>query len=291
MLAQVSLIPSESKKLIAKAIARMDVVKQAVERGTVVIHPSSSTYFIIEELVGQKPQTDHWVCGVVMPKGTCVEMGILTRAQATVAHTKRTEHPSTAFPWSWAINSGKFSSGIPLGTLLERMNSEDIYIKGVNAIDPYGNVGVLWGQTKGGVLGLVMAFQRKRGFRIIFPVGLEKLIPVRIKEAAKQAKRQHYDYSMGLPCGLLPCDGLVVTEREAIKALSGATAIPIAAGGLGGAEGAVTLVLKGDEKQVTKAINYIEQSKGARLPQVRSHSCYDCPLQICTFPLKDKPWV
>jgi hypothetical protein len=42
----------------------------------IVLHPSSSTYFIVEELIGEKPLTNYWVCGVVVPKGLCLEMGV-----------------------------------------------------------------------------------------------------------------------------------------------------------------------------------------------------------------------
>ena len=77
MLAQIILTPAESKKLIAKAVARMDVVRQAARDGMVVLHPSSSTYFIVEELIGARPETNFWVCGVVAPRGNCIEMGIL----------------------------------------------------------------------------------------------------------------------------------------------------------------------------------------------------------------------
>jgi hypothetical protein len=58
MLAQIVLTPAESKKLISKAIAKIDVVKQAATEGMVVLHPSSSTYFIVEEITGAKPKTN-----------------------------------------------------------------------------------------------------------------------------------------------------------------------------------------------------------------------------------------
>ncbi len=76
MRAQVTLTPTESKKLIAKAVARMDVVKQVVNEGMVVLHASSSTYFIVEEITGMRPRTNVWVSDVVVPKGTCVEMAV-----------------------------------------------------------------------------------------------------------------------------------------------------------------------------------------------------------------------
>ncbi len=288
MLAQVSLMPTESKKLIAKAIAKMDIVKQAANEGMVVLHPSSSTFFVVEELTGSKPKTNVWVCGVVTPKGTCGDMGVMTGEQSlTMA-----KGPGD-FLHSWVIRHGKVSAGEKLSELLEQMGPRDVYIKGVNALDHQGNVGVLVGNlVEGGTIGLVIATAKKRAFNLIFPVGLEKLIPVPIAQAAKEAKRAGYDYAMGVPTGLFPCpDGRTVTELDAIEMLSGATAIPIAAGGLGGAEGAVTLAIKGNEEQVKKAIDYAEQSKGARLPQLRLFDCHECPNPMCRFPVGDKHWA
>jgi hypothetical protein len=299
MLAQVSLIPSESKKLISKAIANMDVFQQALRKGMVVLHPSSSTYFLFEEVTGRKPPTNVWVCGAVVPKGTCVEMGVMVGGPVSFANVEKNATHSAkpdpgTFPHCWILRKGVFSRPQPLGILLEEMGSDDVFIKGVNALDVEGRVGVLWGNlAEGGTAALVMAAQRRKGFHLILPAGLEKLIPFSIKEVAKEAKRFEYDYAMGMPCGLLPCEGIVVTELKAVEILSGATAIPIAGGGLGGAEGAVTFVIKGDREQVTKTIQSIEDSKGARLPPVRISNCNECPLSSssCGFPLKDKSWV
>ena len=47
MLAQIVLTPTESKKLIAKAIARLEAVQQAAKMGIIALHPSSSTYFVV----------------------------------------------------------------------------------------------------------------------------------------------------------------------------------------------------------------------------------------------------
>ena len=76
MLAQIVLTPAESKKLIAKAVAGLEAVQKAAKRGIVALHPSSSTYFIVEEITGSKPKTNYWVCGVVAPRGMCVEMAM-----------------------------------------------------------------------------------------------------------------------------------------------------------------------------------------------------------------------
>lgn len=296
MRAQVTLIPTESKKLISKAVARMDMVRRALAEGIIALHPSSSTYFIVEELLGTRPETNFWVTGIVCPKGTCVEMGAGIGERAVV--TQQPEESAAtgsplAYRMTWVIKGGKLSSGMSLGELLDQMGPKDIYIKGVNALDIDGNVGVLIGNlVEGGTIAKVTARARERGFHLIFPVGLEKLISTPIKRAAKETPRKTYEYSMGVACNVFACEGgLVITEPQAIEILTEAIAIPISAGGLGGAEGAITMVIKGDDEQVSQAIKYIEECKGARLPPVRTFNCYDCPFDLCKFPMKGKPWV
>lgn len=291
MRAQVSLIPSESKKLIARAVARMDEVQNALREGVVAIHPSSSTIFIVEELIGEIPATEVWVCGLIAPKAACfsAEVGGARSEDDTGAGVLT---PSV-FPYTWVLEKGTLKTGLPLADILGKMGPEDVYIKGVNAIDPYNTVGVLVGnRVEGGTIGLVISQSRRRGFRLIFPVGLEKLIPTPIEQAAKEAApRNTLDYSMGMPCALLPCEGTVVTEPRAIEVLTGATAVPISAGGLGGAEGAITMVIRGDDESVAKAITYIEGVKGARLPrEVQVADCKSCGNQLCNLSGGVKPW-
>ena len=289
MLAQVILTPVESKKLIAIAIANLGPVKRAAREGMVIMHPSSSTYFLFEELTGTRPSTDYWVCGAVTPRGNCVEKGMLIGD-----HTPSAENYVPGdLRGLWAIKNGRVLLEVPLSELLEQMTETDVYIKGVNALDAQGYVGILIGEpVKGGALGVVLSAWRKKKFSFIYPVGLEKLIPGSIIQAARQARRTQYDYGMGLPAGLFPCpEGRTVTEIDAIEMLSGAKAVPIAAGGLGGAEGATTLILSGIPERVKKAIGFVEQSKGARLPSLRLGDCNNCPVPDCRFPVGEKHWA
>lgn len=286
MLAQVVLTPAESKKLIAKAIARLDVVRQAATEGMVLIHPSSSTYFIFQELIGAKPKTNYWVCGVVAPRGMCVEM-----AMTVGDHSPRTvEFNPGELRGLWAIKNGKVLTEKTLSEVMEQMTAKDVFIKGANALDPQGNAGILIGESA--ALGMVISAWKKKKFTLIYPVGLEKLIPISVRQAATEAKQAKYEYGMGLPTGLFPCpDGKTITEIDAVNILSGATAVPIASGGLGGAEGATTLIIKGTNEQVGDAIEFIEQSKGAKLPSLRLSNCSDCSVPHCRFPVGDKHWV
>ena len=293
MLAQIILTPAESKKIIAKAVAKMEVVRMAAKGGMVVIHPSSSTYFIIEELTETRPETNFWVCGVVAPRGNCMEMGILVGDSYTKG---KSTDPGDFKTW-WIVQNGKIKIGEKVSDLLSQIKPTDVFIKGVNALDPQGNVGILIGDPlEGGPMGRIISFWRKKQFHLVFPVGLEKLIPTLVSEAAQEAKQTKYDYAMGLSTGLLPCPNgekvSVITEVQAIKILSGAVAVPIASGGLGGAEGAITMVLKGSDEQIKRAIEFVEQSKGAKLPQLRlCNNCKECPSGHCQFPVGNKPWV
>ena len=286
MLAQIVLTPAESKKLIAKAVARLKFVRQAANKGIVALHPSSSTYFIAEELTGSKPKTNYWVCGVVTPRGMCVEMAMALGIGLT-PHEESTDPGD--LQGTWVIEKRKQGAEEKLSSLLYRMTPSDVYVKGVNALDREGNVGVLFGLE--GSMGYIQAARKKRNFTIIYPAGIEKLIPLPVKEAAKEARFTRYESGMGMPVGLYPCPaGLTINEVRAIEILSGASAIPIASGGLGGAEGAVTLVLKGESDKVKKALDFVEQSKGARLPDLRLCNCNDCPVPNCRFPMADKHW-
>jgi len=69
----------------------------------------------------------------------------------------------------------------------------------------------------------------------MLPVGFEKLIPSPIASAVQYARRTRIDTAMGAPVGLIPVSGKVLTEVDAVGMVSGAEAVVVAAGGLGGA--------------------------------------------------------
>jgi hypothetical protein len=292
MRAQVSLLPNESKKLIAKALTNIYEVKAALEEGIVVMHPSSSTLFLVEEILGKTPETEVWMCGAITPRAACgddaVKIWMKTHPEA------RGKGGPEVFPFSWVIEKGKLSQGETLASLFTQMGPKDVYIKGVNAIDPQGRVGVLIGNdVEGGTIGRVIGAQREKGFTIIYPAGLEKLIPISIEEAVEAAKyRLTLSYSMGARCSLLQCEGKVVTELGAIEILTGAMAVPIGAGGIDGAEGAITLIISGRDDQVKKAIACVEDVKGAKISRrFRQTDCTKCDDEHCSLRGGNKYWL
>jgi hypothetical protein len=292
MRAQVVLTPAEAKCFISKAIARMDVVKKAAKKGKIIIHPSSTTYFLVKELTGDIPHTDHFVLGGVFAQGLCTEANSSGKHTPPPANEPKPKWMADGFPYKWIIQDGKLTSGVRLGKILEEIGPQDVYVKGCNAVDTDFHAGVLYGHDGGGTIARVMGVQKEKGFSVILAVGLEKLIPGKMIDAAKATARQaEFEYAMGMPCGLYPVKGgTTVTEIQAVEMLSGAQAIPIASGGVGGAEGSTVMVIEGTKPHVTKAIEFIEQCKGVRLPVARPLPCHLCGSMDCHFPVRGKHW-
>jgi hypothetical protein len=280
MKALITLTPAESKKLIARAFLSLPEFQKARQDGMIALHPCSSTYFIFEALAGRKPEGT-WTRGVIIPRGLCI-------SQAAPGHSaaqKPGPHDPRQIRHTWLFRNGRLQEALPIGEILDQMTQSDIYIKGANAVDPAGNVAVLFGNPAGGggTIGRVIAAQRRTGFHLLLPIGLEKLIPVSIAVAAKAAAFQKYDRAMGIPCGLIPVPGRKIDEVDALAILSGAEATPVAAGGLGGAEGSVVLVINGTEEQVRTAFEIGSSVKGAQLPAPPILDCDVCRRHGCHF--------
>ena len=270
MRAQVSLTPPESKKLIAKAVVVMDVVRKARKDGIILLGTSTTCAFILEELLNRKI-TRGYGCGIIIPRGTCIMKEMLDSIR------------QRGYAKIWVMEKGTLHEDLTLDDVLKRMGAEDVFIKGANALDPQGNAGIFLGSSIGGTAAKVVGIAMARGINTIIPVGLEKMIPTPINKAAAEAGSQRMDYSMGMPVGLLPLLGTVVDEVKAIQILTGAEVIPIGAGGVGGAEGSVVLVIKGSESQVEKTLKIVNSVKGTEEPWTEPPECRDCKYPRCSL--------
>jgi hypothetical protein len=264
---QITLTPSESKKLISLAILRMENFRNALKKGMVVVHPSSTTYFLYERLTGEDPKL--WVCGVIVPEGTCINKDMLLRISDDISR----------FSQFWVFKKGKLIDSPEVDSLVEELGPGDIYVKAANAVDWKRNAGVLIGAPDGkGTAGRFM--ESKRGFDVIIPVGLEKLIPS--VDEAVIANPKRLKYSMGMPVYFRRLEGKVVTEVEALEILFNAKATPIASGGLSGAEGSTTLVVEGEScSQIDDIKDFILGIKGATIPEVKIPEC-PCGWKTCS---------
>jgi hypothetical protein len=282
---EVVLTPTEAKRLLSKAVLKRDEVKKALQEGILMIHPSSTSMFMLEELGLKMHEKGIWICGHVSPKGLCIPRIVIDYRNNLPDPTRGSE----LYPFEYVIRKGELipfeESGI--AAVLEQFTINDVYVKGVNAIDPAGKLGILMAGSTGGSVGQVLKRRKKVNFPIIIPVGLEKRIPISIREAIKAASEAKK--AQGIPCIIWQIRGTIITEIDAFKQLCNVDAIPISAGGVCGAEGCIVWVLKGEEKDVDNAYRLCEEIHGHQMPYTLDvYECEVCPKKKCD--LAGKKW-
>jgi len=161
----------------------------------------------------------------------------------------------------WVFKDGKLNE-TPAPVALDDFTAKDISIKGANALDMEGNIGVFAADKAGGTVGGIWPTLTARGAHWIAPVSLERLIPS-VVEAAKHCGNHLWDYTMGQAAGFMPVvNATVVTEIQALEILTGVTAVHVGSGGVAGSEGAVILALEGEKEIVLEAFELVESIKG-----------------------------
>ena len=240
--ALVVMLPHESKRLLARAILKLPEVKNVLESGWFVVSRGVTPSYIVEELTGE-----------TLPKQNCTA-GIVTDGRLSVTVEADRLGP-------WVFKDGKLSD-VPADEALSQFAARDVSIKGANAVDRHGNVGVLAANEVGGTVGGVWPTIASRGCHWITPVSLERLILPSIPEAAMATGNFLWDYTMGSSVGLMPVViAKAVTEIQALEVLTGVTAVHVAAGGVIGSEGAVILALEGDGQTVRSTFEMLEKLK------------------------------
>ena len=239
----VVLTPAESKRLLSLAVAQLPEVQHALSHGRLIIGHGTTNACIAQQLLGEPISKWRYSAGVIVDGS----LGV-------------TENESRLAPV--ALKQGRRYEGDWL-ELLREFDHGDVFIKGGNAIDPDGNVGVLLGSPVGGTVGQILGIISARGAHLIAPVGLEKMIPD-VVEAARHCGISRLDRCDGVPVGMaVLTNATLITEIEAFELLCGVQAWHIASGGIGGSEGAVTLALSGSREGVAKAVEVAESVSGA----------------------------
>ena len=258
MKAAFTLVPAESRRLIAKSVVQMEEIKIAKQKAYIILNGGTTNGYIAQELLGMRDlEPQKFTAGTNTHRLLCV-----TDAE------KRTPFPIILY------KGEKSSKSLP--EALTDFHIETVVIKGANAIDPEGNVGVITSGFDGGTIGKTYGTVTSQGLKYIFPVGLEKMV-ASVKTAAAWAGAKTLDYTMGADFGMfcIP-NGTVVTEIEALKILAGVEAKHIASGGVGESVGAVVLVIMGEETKVRKAISIIESIKGEQPLKGFKGTCETC---------------
>ena len=241
--AQIVLTVSEGKRLIAKAVAQMPIVKEALTNGTVIIAKGTTNTYVAEEILGKKIAHGAYVYGRTFPaKG-----GKRFRPVESIGEV--------------VLVKGKHREDLSLSEAVRMLKPGDVVIKGANALDYESKTaGVIVGSSNGGTSGKIMPYVLARKAHLVIPVGLEKQVagdPVDIANKMREPVESLND----IPSMFL-LTGHIVTELDALKLLAGVSVFQAAAGGIGGAEGAVRLVCRGQRDQVEKALKLAEEIQG-----------------------------
>jgi hypothetical protein len=234
--------PALSKGLIAKGVAALPHVREAFENGKVVISTGSTTTHIYRELLGEWPEGP-LACGMVTGKGLCVGRG-MTDFLGAHGHAKY-----------WYFEKGTPVQAEDLDEVLAGCRAQDVFMKGANAIDSMGRAGVLLGMENGGTMGKAIGHVIAKGIHFVIPVGLEKTVIGSVSDHAEEMGIHRLDYCSGMPVGLMPLSGHVVTEMEALEQMAHVEVFHVAAGGISGGEGSVALLVKGEKDQVERILD------------------------------------
>jgi hypothetical protein len=242
---QLTLTPAEGKRLIAKAVASMENVQFAYKNGTLIVATSTTTGYIVEELTGKKIEKGMFTAGVVTKEG----------AGITVADGRYNHYV-------FVEGELKECTSPELVPYLVKMGPDDVFIKGANAIDPFGAAGILMHGGGGGTIGTAWGHITRNGIQCILPVGLEKLVPISLTDATLRMGANVIDKAMGWPCGIMAVQGQVITEMEAFQLLFGVEAIPVSSGGIDGGEGSKVYLVEGPNENAEDAYEYVLSIKG-----------------------------
>lgn len=238
---QVVLTVSESKRLIAKGVAAMPEVQKAMKEGMVVVATGTTNAYVLEELWDRKIDKRRYRSGITTPK-----------------EPERHEEPEGERIPDVVFRKGEVAKELDRYNAVKEMGKGDVYLKGANALDYYGQIaGVLIGHPAGGTVGAVIGHIVGKKINLIIPVGLEKLVYEDINELHRLTIAEDHEGP-----SLWPLTGIIVTEIEALNILTGVDATLLAAGGIAGAEGAVRLLLEGMEEEVEAAVKLVESIKG-----------------------------
>ncbi len=228
---QFYLTPAAGKKLIAKGIASLPEVREALKNGTILIIGGTTNAEVAYELLSTAGEAEGFdragfFRGITVPKGF-----------------KFTPH---AFIGDAVIKNGKWEKGKTVYDVCQDLGDGDIIFKGANAVNlKEGQAGVLLGSDNIGTAGPAITAVYGKRVRLIVPVGVEKRVELPLKTLSDICNAPG---ASGLK--FLPLPGDIFTELDAIETLTGVLADILSAGGVCGAEGGCYYIAEGEDDEI-----------------------------------------
>ena len=233
-LKQFVVTPSMGKRLIGKALAGHPTIRDVLSGRTLVIVAGTTNAYVAEEILaatgqGEDFSREGFRRGVTVPP--------------------KTNPPRAGFPGDVVLVEGVWRKGKEIFDVVDDLSAGDVVLKGANALGPdLARAAVLIGHPKAGTIGAILPAVYGRRVELIVPVGLEKRVCNDLDEIAAIVNAPGAEGPR-----LLPMPGQPFTELDAVETLTGAAAMPVAAGGVCGAEGAVWIAVQGEDEQLAAA--------------------------------------
>jgi hypothetical protein len=238
---QFILTVAESKRLIAKAVAALPEVQEAMENRTVVVATGTTNAYVLEELWDKKIDKRAYRSGMTTPK-----------------EPEKDPNPQPEKIPDIVFIKGEVAPQYDRVTIAPDLIRGDIYIKGANVLNYDDNMaGILIGGMDGATIGNTIGHIIGKQVQLIIPIGLEKLTYEDINELHLIASEEDYEGPR-----LWPIVGTIITEIEALEILTGVDAYLYAAGGVAGAEGSVRILVEGSDEEVKETLELIDSIKG-----------------------------
>jgi hypothetical protein len=229
------------KRVIAKGVAAEPSVVRALEEGIVVVTMGTTNAVVAEELLGMPIDRGAFAAGFI--DGS---LNVNARLGEIPEVVLRRGEP-------WEVSSEE---------LLEALTAGDAFIKGGNALDPWGTVGVLMASRTGGTVARYHVLALARGVSTVIPISLSKSVHGSIAECATRMGTDRIAHAMGLRCGIYPLTGRVVTEASALELLFDVDVTHVAGSGVGAGAGSVSLLIEGGDDAVEAAFELMQSVAG-----------------------------
>lgn len=243
MNASVVLTSAASKRLIAKGVAAHPDVRHALAQGRVVVTRGTTNAFVAEELCGEPIDRGAYAAGFI-DRVWNVNARVGEMEEIVLVRGVRTREDPEA--------------------TLAALAAGDVVVKGGNALDPWGIVGVLLASAVGGTVGRYAAAAIARGVHLVIPISVSKSIHTSVIDLSQEMGIGRVSLHDGLACGMYPLHGQIVTEIEALHLLCGVDAVHVASNGIGEGRGSVSLLLYGDDDDVRKALALVKSVQSER---------------------------
>lgn len=231
------LTPAAGKQLIAKAISARADMKTALEAHTVVVVAGTTNSYVAKLLLESIGETTFDQRGFY--RGINCPGKWVREVQSTDEDV--------------VIQKGKWQQGMTIYDVSESLGSDDIILKGANAVDlKTGQAGVMIGNRTSGTMAPISAAVMGRRTLLITPVGVEKRVEEPIPYLAQICNRPG---AAGFR--LYPSPGEVVTELDALRQLTGVVPHLLTGGGVCGYEGGNYFVCEGSQEQLNASMTLI----------------------------------